>query len=104
MQTFGPLYVGKLDYYHKKFLPILEVGTTQETEKPYRKGKCIVLRVPFTIPAVYVGLFGRADRSLDDEDVDALLVTALKAHSKAVPFQSTHSQFNYSSEGKFISL
>ena len=34
MRTYGPLYVGRLEYYHTKVLPIIEIGSTQETEEP----------------------------------------------------------------------
>lgn len=82
MQTFGPLYVGKLRYWHKKALPVLEIGSTQETELPFRIGKCLVLRIPFTTPGYYFGVFyKRANINVDDEvAVDALLSDAIRGH------------------------
>jgi len=79
MKTLGPLYVGRLEYYHTKLLPIIEVGTTQETEMPYRLGKCLVFRVPFTKPGYYLGLFYHNPRLHwdDNEAIDELLFKAM---------------------------
>ena len=79
MKTFGPLYVGTLQYYHTRLLPIVEVGTTQETEMPYRLGKCLVFRVPFTKPGYYIGVFYRNPRiDWDDNDaIDEILFQAM---------------------------
>jgi hypothetical protein len=81
MKTYGPLYVGTLKYWHKKALPILEVGTTQETEMPYRKGKCLVFRLPFTHPGFYLGLFYKTpDVGWEDDDkIDEILFGAMKS-------------------------
>lgn len=82
MKTFGPLYVGKLKYYHRNFLPIVEVGTTRETDMPYRHGRCLVFRVPFTKPGFYAGiLFKDVDHPewLTDDEIDEILVKALKS-------------------------
>ena len=82
MKSIGPLYVGTLKYYHRHFLPLIEVGTTQETDFPYRKGKCLVFRVPFTKPGYYAGiLFNTVSNPhlLTDEDIDLLLGEALRA-------------------------
>ena len=70
MKSYGSIYAGKLKYYHKKPLPILEKGWTQETEFPFRKGNCLIFRAPFTIPGVYVGLWKKGSRlEFEDEDV-----------------------------------
>lgn len=85
MKTFGPLYVGKLRYYHHKFLPIVEVGTTHETSIPFRRGRCLVFRFPFTIPGYYAGvLFRTVDdpHLLTDEDVDLILAKAMGARDE----------------------
>jgi len=85
MKTLGPLYVGKLKYYHRKFLPIVEVGHTQETDMPYRYGHCLVFRAPFTIPGYYVGILFKTVKNprwdLSDEDIDEIIVKALKART-----------------------
>ena len=87
MKTLGPTYVGTLRYYHKKLLPVLEVGTTQETEMPYRKGKCLVFRLPFTTPGFYLGLFYHTPEVSreDDEKIDALLSEAMKSRVAWTP-------------------
>lgn len=81
MKTYGPLYVGTLQYYHNKLMPIVEIGTTQETEMPYRKGKCLVFRLPFTKPGAYVGVFYKNPKvGWDDEDkIDEILFGAMKS-------------------------
>jgi hypothetical protein len=83
MRTYGPLYAGKLEYYHTKFLPILEIGTTQETEGKYRKGKCLVFRVPFTKPGHYLGVFYKNlfRDHLDEDEIDELLFGAMKSRT-----------------------
>jgi len=81
MKTFGSLYVGTLEYYHRRPLPIVEVGHTQETTWPYRTGTCLVFRVPFTKPGFYMGKLRPTVENpeyLTDEDIDRLLSTALR--------------------------
>jgi hypothetical protein len=86
VKTLGPLYVGKLKYYHRHFLPVVEVGHTQETDLPFRKGRCLVFRMPFTKPGFYAGiLFKTVDNPhlLTDEDIDLLLVNAMRARDES---------------------
>lgn len=87
MKTLGPLYVGKLRYWHRKALPVLEVGATQETEHPYRKGKCLVFRLPFTETGRYLGLFYKNPKIHPDDDytIDALLFEAMVGRSAWTP-------------------
>lgn len=88
MKTLGPLYVGKLDYWHRNFLPVIEVGSTQEIEIPYRRGKCLVFRVPFTHPGFYIGMLFKSVRDphlLTDEDVDLILMNTLKGRKAWEP-------------------
>lgn len=87
MKTFGLLYVGSLKYWHKKFFPLIEVGTTQETEMPYRKGKCLVFRLPFTHPGFFIGVWvNRPDVSWDDDDkIDTLLSEAMRSRTAWKP-------------------
>lgn len=87
MQSYGSLYVGKLKYWHKKALPVIELGTTQETERPYRLGKCLVFRVPFTYPGFYIGVwFKKPDIDLDDEDsIDAILYRTMRSRDAWKP-------------------
>ena len=55
MINIGPLYVTGLTYPHRKPLPILEKGWTHEIEEPFRRGSCLVLRLPFTKPGLVIG-------------------------------------------------
>jgi hypothetical protein len=86
MKTFGRLYVGKLDYYHRKPLPVIEKGWTQETEHPFRKGNCLVFRAPFTFPGVYLGVFQMKEKGkfLSDEEVDTLIRSAMNGRDMGV--------------------
>ena len=96
MKTFGPLYVGTLQYYHNKFLPIIEIGSTQETEIPYRAGKCLVFRAPFTKPGFYIGLlFKTVDNPhlLTDEDVDLLMAKAMRGRTAWTPEDGLFDEF-----------
>lgn len=88
MKTFGPLYVGTLRYWHKKALPVIEKGSTQETDFPYREGKCLVFRLPFTERGYYAGVLrkGVSDPNLlTDEDVDLILAKAMKGRTAWTP-------------------
>lgn len=95
MQTFGPLYVGKLRYWHKKLLPVLEIGTTQETEYPFRKGKCLVIRVPFTNPGYYLGVFYHNPKIAwdDDEAIDKLYTDAMRGRKAWTPEDGKYDEF-----------
>ena len=81
MKTYGALYGGVLQYWHRKPFPIIEVGTTQETEHPFREGKCLVVRVPFTHPGFYLGLWVKNPNIHPDNDeaIDEILIKAMKA-------------------------
>jgi len=47
-------YFQKL-YYHTDNPPLFDTETTQEIEYPYRRGACLVTRVPFTKVALVIG-------------------------------------------------
>lgn len=88
MKTYGSLYVGTLQYWHKKLLPIIEVGTTQETDLPFRRGKCLVFRAPFTTTGFYIGFLFKtvADpHLLTDEDIDLIMMNAMKGRTAWTP-------------------
>jgi hypothetical protein len=95
MRTYGPLYAGRLEYYHTKFLPILEIGSTQETEGRYRKGKCLVFRAPFTKPGYYFGVFytGFFRDHLDEDEIDQMLFTAMKSRNAWKPEDGMYDEF-----------
>lgn len=80
MKTFGPLYVDKIRYWHKKALPIVEIGWTRETETPYRGGKCLVFRFPCTEPGFVLGVWTERPsiNPEDDDAIDDLLASAMK--------------------------
>lgn len=67
MANIGPIYVEKIKYPHRKFLPIVEKGWTHEIEEPYRKGTCLVFRAPFTRTGFVCGKW-----KLYQDEVDAL--------------------------------
>ena len=46
-----------LTYAHRG-LPWVERGDTQEIEWPYRHASSLVIRLPFTLPALVVGRWG----------------------------------------------
>lgn len=55
----GRAYLTHMRYLHRKRLDFFEVGTTHEIEHPYRKGRCLVFRIPFTKFGIVLGLWGR---------------------------------------------
>jgi hypothetical protein len=95
MRTRGALYGGKLEYWHRKALPIVEVGTTQETEYPFRLGKCLVFRVPFTHPGFYLGAWVSNPRIHRDDDdaIDHLLAEAMRSRSAWKPEDGAYDDF-----------
>jgi hypothetical protein len=96
MKTFGPLYVGTLQYWHKKALPIIEVGITQETESPYRKGRCLVFRFPFTHPGYYAGIFYKRVKEphlLTDDDIDEIMAKAMRGRKAWSPEDGAYDEF-----------
>lgn len=52
----GPAYFQKL-YWHTENPPLLHLDTTQETDRPYRTGRCLVVRLPFTRTALVLGVW-----------------------------------------------
>lgn len=74
MKSYGALYVQKIKYPHRNFLPLVERGWTTETEYPYRKGSCLVFRVPFTKPGFVLGLWNKPE-GISEEDA---LMSALE--------------------------
>lgn len=96
MKTFGPFYFGKLRYWHKKFFPIIEIGSTQETELPFRRGKCLVFRLPFTETGVYAGILFRGvldPHLLTDEDVDLIVAKAMRGRTAWTPKDGAYDEF-----------
>ena len=95
MKSYGSLYGGRLEYWHRNVLPIVEIGTTQETEYPFRLGKCLVFRVPFTHPGYYLGVWvkhPRIDRD-DDDAIDHLLSEAMRSRSAWKPEDGAYDDF-----------
>lgn len=52
----GRVFVHRMTYPTKNH-PLVEMGTTIETDHPFRAGKSVVLRVPFSTQAVAIGLW-----------------------------------------------
>jgi hypothetical protein len=62
----GRFYTSSMNYLHRKAAPLLvERGWTNEIERPYRRGKCLVLRIPFTLKGLVFGLWGRPGNEED---------------------------------------
>lgn len=95
MKTFGPLYGAKIRYWHTRALPVIEVGWTQETEAPFRKGKCLVFRRPTSEYGYAVGLFYKKPKiNPDDEDaVDYILADALNVRTVWKPEDGAYDDF-----------
>jgi hypothetical protein len=65
MLNIGPLYVTGLKYPHRKPLPVVEKGWTHEIDDPFRRGSCLVFRLPFTKPAIVIGWWQEAQAEED---------------------------------------
>jgi hypothetical protein len=72
-----------------------EIGHTQETDMPYRVGKCLVIRIPFTYKAVYLGLWGKTAilNAEDDDAVDSLLREAMRARKHWTPEDGSYVEY-----------
>lgn len=71
----GPkIYAHRMEYPSRDF-PIMERGDTQEIDWPFRTGKAIVARLPFTRRAVVLGVW--VGQQFEDE----ALTDAIKARS-----------------------
>lgn len=57
MIDIGPLYAQVVKYPHRKPLPVLEKGWTNEIEEPYRRGSCLVFRLPFAKFGLVFGIW-----------------------------------------------
>lgn len=79
MLNIGKLYVTGLKYPHRKPLPVAEIGWTHEIEEPFRKGSCLVLRLPFTKPALVIGWWGQ------EQEEDDALTAAIWGRTLDVP-------------------
>jgi hypothetical protein len=80
-KSFGPLYGGKLNYPTKKPLTpgfLFELGKTRETEQPYRKGRCLIFKLPASKTGFYFGLWVK-NPHIDDEDHEAISAVLLDA-------------------------
>jgi hypothetical protein len=71
MDLIGPLYVTNVKYPHRKPFPIVEKGWSNEIEFPFRRGSCLVFRLPFTRPGIVIGFWGHA------QDEDTALTSAI---------------------------
>ena len=71
MLDIGPLYVQVIKYPHRKPLPVVEKGWSHEIEEPYRKGSCLVFRLPYTKHGLVFGLWGASQE--EDEALTAAI-------------------------------
>jgi hypothetical protein len=98
MRDFGKkLYGGKLQYWHRHILPIVEVGHTTETEYPFRLGKCLVVRIPFTHPGYYLGRWVEETNihPEDDEAIDELIFNAMRGREAVEIFDQKAQKEQY---------
>jgi hypothetical protein len=65
MLNIGPLYVTLVKYPHRNFLPIAEKGWSHEIDEPFRRGSCLVIRLPFTHPGIGIGIWGKPQDETD---------------------------------------
>ena len=56
--NIGKSYVVKIRYPHRNPLPIFEKGWTHEIDEPFRRGTCVVFRLPFTRTGIAIGVWG----------------------------------------------
>lgn len=62
----GPHFYAQKLWWHTENPPLAYVTHTTETEPPYRLGKCVVLRLPFTKRALALGAWvGEAEHEED---------------------------------------
>lgn len=61
----GPRFYAQRLYWHTDNPPLVHVTHTTETEPPFRLGRCLVLRAPFTKVALALGVW--VDRAEDEE-------------------------------------
>lgn len=80
MINIGPLYGQIIEYPHRKPLPVVEKGWTHEIDEPYRKGTCLVFRVPCTKHGFVIGIFGNPQ---DEEE--ALTAAIWGRHLEVTP-------------------
>lgn len=79
MLNIGPIYVTGLKYPHRKLLPVIEKGWTHEIEEPFRRGSCLVFRLPFTHPALVIGWWG------PEQNEDEALTAAVWGRELNIP-------------------
>ena len=58
VHEIGTKYFTHQMRYPSTAFPLMESGTTQEIEEPYRQGKSWVFRLPMSTRAVVVGRWG----------------------------------------------
>jgi hypothetical protein len=79
--NFGKLYGATLKYPHRKFLPIIEKGWTHEIDEPFRRGSCLVIRLPFTRPGFVVGIWR------ESQDESKALTAAIWGRELDIPVE-----------------
>ena len=73
VSNIGNKYFAHQMRYPSTDFPLMEPGTTQEIEEPYRRGRSMVFRLPLTTRALVLGRWGAP------VDEDTALRHAMKA-------------------------
>lgn len=81
MRSIGKLYVDIINYpiLFNKFK--VEKGWTNETDEPYRRGTCVVIKPPFMNKAGVLGLWG------DPQTEEKALMGAINARELDVDIE-----------------
>lgn len=73
LTSFGPLYVTTVKYPPKfRFYPLIDNGWTSELDEPYRKGKCLVFKLPAISTGLGIGIW--TDKVEDEEEALMLAI------------------------------
>ena len=65
MNSFGKLYADVINYPIYKNRLIVEKGWSNETDEPYRKGTCLVIKLPLLSKAFVLGFWGKPQSEAD---------------------------------------
>lgn len=86
MKSIGPLYVDKVSYNIVGKKPLSEIGWSFEIEEPFRKGKCLVIRIPFTTLGLALGVWGKPVDNPDEALQKALMSRVLEVELDEVRY------------------
>jgi hypothetical protein len=72
-KEIGRLFTHRFTYPPGKHFPLIDLGSSQEIEYPFRSGRSLVVRIPFTRESVVLGIWGEPE-----DDPDTALQKALR--------------------------